>query len=69
MSWDYGCDVTGKRRYTTSADAHAAVVGTKRRGSHQRPYRCDHCHGWHLTHYLHETRPKGRARTFQRPLR
>ncbi|KAF1008978.1 MAG: hypothetical protein GAK28_00610 [Luteibacter sp.] len=69
MTPDYGCTETGKRRYLTSADAHAAVVGTKRRGHRVRPYRCDHCHGWHLTHYLQEVRPKSRARTIPRPLR
>lgn len=69
MTWDYGCTTTGKRRYPTSADAHDAVVGTKKRRRDQRPYRCQHCHGWHLTHYMSETRPGSRARTFQRPLR
>ena len=67
MTWDYSCDATGKRRYSSSADATAALRATQRRGRRQRPYRCEHCHGWHLTSALHETRPKSRARTLYAP--
>lgn len=63
MSWDYGCEHTGKRRYPTAADVRDAIKAVGKRGAPQRPYRCKHCHGWHLTHFLHETRPKRRART------
>lgn len=62
MTWDYGCP-QGKRRYPTADDAQEAARKATRRGRAQRPYRCPVCHGWHLTHLLHETRPKYRART------
>lgn len=58
MSWDYGCEKTGKRRYPTAEDAHEAVARVTRRGRPQRPYKCVVCGGWHLTHLMHETRAK-----------
>ncbi|BFI94970.1 MAG: hypothetical protein RSP_04800 [Rhodanobacter sp.] len=58
------CNATGKHRYCTASEAHSAVVALKRRGHSQRPYRCEHCHGWHTTHYMQELRfaPKRRSR-------
>lgn len=58
MTWDYGCDQSGKRRYPSAHDAAQAVAKTAKRGMKQRPYRCSSCGGWHLTHFMHETRPK-----------
>lgn len=62
MSWDYGCE-TGKRRYRTAADVRSALAGVKNRHKRQKPYRCNACGGWHMTHFLHETRDKKIART------
>lgn len=58
MSWDYGCEKTGKRRYPTAEDAHEAVAKVTQRGRPQRAYFCAACFAYHLTHLLHETRPK-----------
>jgi len=65
MTIDYGCK-TGKRRYTTSAELHAAIKGHEKNHKRERPYKCRFCHGWHLTSYLHEMRPKSRARSLHR---
>lgn len=51
------CDLAGKRRYETRQDAMRTLYnihvaqrnGTTRRRVEQRFYRCEHCHGWHLT--------------------
>lgn len=45
---------SGKQRYATCAEAHAATLHLTKKRRRQRPYRCDQCHGWHLTHYLRE---------------
>lgn len=59
MTWDYGCQQTGKRRYPSLNDARLAAEKTTRRGWHQqKTYQCEFCSGWHMTHILHETRPK-----------
>lgn len=57
MSWDYGCYRTGKRRYPSLGDAAEATHKLAHRGKSQRPYHCEFCGGYHLTHYRHETRP------------
>lgn len=58
MSWSYGCERTGKRRYPSMEEAVEAVRRVARKGKPQRPYHCRYCAGYHLTHYLHETRPR-----------
>lgn len=68
MTWDYACR-TGKRRYCTAAAVHAAIRGHAKKHKREKPYRCEHCHGWHLTSYLHETRDKAVAKTFYRKRR
>jgi hypothetical protein len=65
VTWDYACE-TGKRRYPTAGDVRNALQGVKRRHQRQKPYHCTTCNGWHLTSYLHETRPKSRAKTLFR---
>lgn len=63
MTWDHACR-TGKQRYSTMADARKAMKGLKDRHKKVRFYRCKECgNGWHMTHYLHETRDKKVART------
>lgn len=62
MTWDHACR-TGKHRYATMAEARKAMKGLKDRHKRIKPYRCPDCSGWHMTHYLHETRDKKVART------
>lgn len=58
---------SAKVRYVTSASAHAASQAVTKRGKQQRPYRCDQCHGWHLTHYLREYTSRTREGAINRP--
>ena len=40
-----------KNRYASRADAEAAIAGCEAHGTFGlHCYRCDYCHGWHLTH-------------------
>lgn len=36
----------GKHRYASMKELRRAL---NRPGHHKQPYRCPHCHGWHLT--------------------
>ncbi|GAA4706200.1 hypothetical protein [Streptomyces youssoufiensis] len=41
---------TGKIRYRDRIEAKLAMAGAGRKGrDEQRVYRCEHCHGFHLT--------------------
>ena len=50
---------TGKHRYTSAAEAQAAISGLHRRKGYQgymQAYRCPFCGGYH---FGHPPRPKG----------
>lgn len=53
------CDVTGKTIHATPNAARKGVTRQDRK-SVGRPYRCEFCHGYHITHVRGEILPKWR---------